>query len=349
MKGTIHLTLGPRVLKTGISVTLALYICTFFKLEPAVFAGVAAIFTIQPSIYRTWKQISDQLKTNTLGAAIALFCIYFLGNSPIITGLVMIIVILISLKMKMESTISLTLVTVLAIMSAPGNQDFLFTLNRFGIILIGMGSAFLVNLFIFPPKYKRNYFEKVQLVFRDMSLLIRTAVSNEMTEKSYRELWDQLEKNMNILEESYRLFNEERANMTKVNPIDGREIVVFKQMLHTLKKGVEIVEVVDEHYFQSKRNQDDNQFFDGELEELIKYHEYLLLKYEGKIKQDDQEYGLSISDDSQLFLENVMAISNSDQGNNLRLVVIGSAIFEYSFQLQRLEELIQLHLRKRHD
>ncbi|AZV43914.1 hypothetical protein BAOM_3305 [Peribacillus asahii] len=49
--------LDPRVIKTGIAVTLALYICSLFNLESAVFAGIAAIFTIQPSIYRTWKHI----------------------------------------------------------------------------------------------------------------------------------------------------------------------------------------------------------------------------------------------------------------------------------------------------
>ena len=114
---------GPRVIKTGIAVTLALYICSIFDLDSAVFAGMAAIFTIQPSIYRTWKQVWNQVETNTLGAIIALLGLYFLGSDPFSIGLVMIIVILISLKLKMANTISLTLVTVLAIMSAPGNED----------------------------------------------------------------------------------------------------------------------------------------------------------------------------------------------------------------------------------
>ena len=36
--------LGPRVIKTGIAVTLALYVCSIFNLESAMLAGVAAIF-----------------------------------------------------------------------------------------------------------------------------------------------------------------------------------------------------------------------------------------------------------------------------------------------------------------
>src|SRR4051812_20342905 len=123
--------LGPRVIKTGIAVTFALYICSVLKLESAVFAGIAAIFTIQPSIYRTWKQVWHQAQTNILGAIFAFLGLYFLGNDPFSIGLVIIILISISLKLKMGETISLTVVTVLAIMSAPGDEDWLFALNRF--------------------------------------------------------------------------------------------------------------------------------------------------------------------------------------------------------------------------
>lgn len=103
------LKVGPRVIKTGIAVTLALYVCSIFNFESAVLAGVAAIFTIQPSIYRTWKHIWNQVQTNILGAIIALIALHFLGNEPFAIGLVMIVVILISIKLKMEDTISLTL------------------------------------------------------------------------------------------------------------------------------------------------------------------------------------------------------------------------------------------------
>lgn len=151
---------GPRVLKTGISVTLALFICSLANLEYSVFAGVAAIFTIQPSIYRTWKQVREQIQANTLGALLALFALYFFGSSPLVIGVVVISVIVICLKLKMEASISLTLVTVLAIMSAPGQEDFLYVLNRFAVILIGIASAFIVNLLILPPKYKENFFQK---------------------------------------------------------------------------------------------------------------------------------------------------------------------------------------------
>ncbi|HLO12583.1 MAG TPA: aromatic acid exporter family protein [Pseudoneobacillus sp.] len=339
------MTLGPRILKTGIAVALSLFICTIFQLEPAVFAGVAAIFTIQPSIYRSWKQVLDQLRTNTLGAAIALFTIYFIGRDPLTIGIVMIIVIMICMKMKMESSISLTLVTVLAIMGAPGQEDFTFAFNRFGIILVGMASAFLVNLFILPPKYKNIYREKVHTVFQNMSLLLRTAISNEMKEKSFQQDSEKLRADIKKLEEIFKILDEEREKMSKLNPQDIRELVVFKQMLKTTQQGSEVLQVIEEHYFQSANEEAENQLFDRQLEELIKYHELILLKYDQKIKKED-ELTENIISDSGLFLEKVMDIYRENRGQKLRLVVIGSSIFEYAFQLKRLDQLIDHHLKK---
>lgn len=335
------MTLGPRVIKTGIAVTVALYICFFFDLEPAIFAGVAAIFAVQPSIYRTWKHVLDQVITNTMGAAIALLVIHFIGNEPIIIGIVMIIVILISLKLKMESAISLTLVTILAVMGAPIHEGLWFAANRFLIILIGIASAFVVNITIFPPKYKKNFVDKSYTVFQNMSLLMRTAISNELTEKSFQEGYTHLKKDLKQLDEYFKILDEERAKMSKLNPQDAREIVVFKQMLKCLQKGEEVIDIIEEHYFQSGTDDKDSVLFDDHIEQLIKCHEYFLLKYEGKIRTDEERDEDKVLVESSLFLSLVMEKYRLDEGEKLRLVVIGAAIFEYAFQLQRLNQLIE--------
>lgn len=332
------MTIGPRILKTGIAVTLALYLCSAFQLEPAIFAALAATLTIQPSIYRTWKQMLDQVLTNTLGAAVALFAITFLGDNPITIGLVIILVISLSLKIKMDNTIPTTLVTVLAIMSAPGNEDFLFTLNRFLIIMVGTGSAMLVNLTILPPKYKEKFLINVQTTFQNMSLLLRTAVSNEMTETSFQEQSKRLKKDIEKLADQFLLFDEERGKLGNVNKMNAREIVVFKQMLKTLQQGEQLLENIEEHYFQSKTSKEENQLFDYHIEQLVNYHEFLLLKYQGKIRE--QEHDDVILNDSGEFFEKVLAIYNHDKEQKLRLMIITSSIVDYTFHLGRLNKLL---------
>ncbi|KIL45290.1 FUSC family protein [Jeotgalibacillus soli] len=339
------MTVGPRILKTGIAVALALYICSLLNFEPAVFAGVAAIFTIQPSIYRTWKQISDQIITNFLGAVVALFAILFLGDSPIIIGLAVILVISLSLRMKMNTGIPLTLVTVLAIMSSPDNESILFTLNRFLIILVGISSGMLVNLLILRPTYKKNYLEKVHGIFHELSLLLRTAVSNEMKEKSFHEHSINLKKDIEKLEEEYKIFDEERGKMSKLNPLDIREIVVFKQMLKTLQQGEQVLENIDEHYFQSKTKEEEDHLFDRHIEQLIQFHEYFLLKYEGKVKVNNIQMEEQLIKEGQEFFEKILEMYSQKKDQNFRIMIIASSIVEYSFHLQRLNELIDQYYR----
>lgn len=336
---------GPRVLKTGISVTLALFICSLVNLEYSVFAGVAAIFTIQPSIYRTWKQVREQIQANTLGALLALFALYFFGASPLVIGVVVISVIVICLKLKMEASISLTLVTVLAIMSAPGQEDFLYVLNRFAVILIGIASAFVVNLLILPPKYKENFFSKVQTVFETMSLLLRTAVSDELTESYYQEKRKEFRNDLQQLEDLYELFDEEREKMAKINPLNVREIVVFKQMLKTIQQAADVLKVIEEHYFQSRTTLAEDQLFDDQIEQLTKWHEYLLLKYEGKIKLKDRFEDDRVTRGTRVFLIQMME-RDSGKIENQRLNVVASAVYEYAFQLQRLDQLVGSYAKK---
>ncbi|MCT2535140.1 aromatic acid exporter family protein [Aquibacillus koreensis] len=343
--GEIHITFGPRILKTGLAVTLSIYICILFGLENFVFAGVAAILAVQPSVYRTWKQLLDQIITNTLGASISSFFIYFFGANPITIGFVITLMIALNIKLKMETTIPLTLVTVLAIMSATGSENFYFALERFVVILIGTCTAIIVNIIIFPPKYKKNFIQDINATFQNMSLLMRTVISNEMKETSYQEIDKKFKKDLSKLEERFKLFEEEREKLGKTKQLNTREIIVFKQMLKVLQEGNQLLDNIDEHYIQSKSLYDESKVFDQQLEDLIKYHEYLLLKYSGKIKEDYNQREGEIVQDKDKFYDQVLEYYQLNKEQKLRNMIIASSIIDYSFHLERLEKLINQYLK----
>ncbi|MBT2755364.1 aromatic acid exporter family protein [Mesobacillus foraminis] len=339
-------TLGPRVLKTGISVTLALYITEWLSLEPPMFAAIAATFTIQPSIYRSWRQVLEQVQANAIGALIALVSIYLFGHNPFIIGLVMVIVILVCLKFNMAGTISLTLVTVVVMMSQPAYTGLLAAADKFLIVLVGMGSAFFVNILISPPNYKKNFFTLEQEALRGISLLLRTAISDELTEKSFQQQWRKVKQDLSRLEDLYKLLDEERENISKIKPLDVREIVVMKQRLECLQLGLKLLDKIEEHFFQSGPTSEEREMFDQYIEKLTMQHEMALLKFEGKIKYDlDPDHDLI--QESSLFLENVVHTNQTEKGLRVRLIVIASALYEYAFQMQRLNDLTEIFLRKK--
>ncbi len=342
--GLYMITLGPRVLKTGIAVALALYITKWLGLSPPVFAAIAATFTVQPSIYRSWKQVLEQFQANLLGAVIAVASIYLFGNNPIVIGLVTMIVIVISLKLKMESSISLTVITVLIMMSSQEFEGIITAANKFLIVLVGMGSAFLVNLTVYPPNFNKHFTDKMDSSFKTLSLLIRTAISNELTEKTFQKQWRELRKDIARLEELYKLLDEEREKISKVKSLDVRELVVFKQMLACLHHGVRLLDIVEDHFFQSRPHKQETNEFDGHLEELIHYHEMILLKYSGKIKEFDVNHMVQ---ESGYFLETIMEDKTIGRSDRLRLTIIGAAIYDYAFQLDRLHDLIEQYQKRK--
>ncbi|MFC4402911.1 FUSC family protein [Gracilibacillus xinjiangensis] len=339
-KGEIPIIFGPRILKTGLAVTISIYICMIFRLENFLFAGVAAILAVQPSIYRTWKQLLDQIITNSLGASIALFFIYFFGVNPISIGFVIALMIGLNIKLKMENTIPLTLVTVLAVMSATGSENFYFALERFLVILIGTCTAIIVNILVFPPNYKKKFIQDVNTTFQNMSLLIRTGISNEMKETSYHEIGETFKKNLKKLEEQFKMFDEESEKFGKTKRLNTSEVVLFKQLLKVLQEGDQLLDNIEEHYFQDRSLKNENKIFDHQLEELIKYHEYLLLKYSGRIKQEHERRDSDILKEKNKFYDQVLEFYHLNKEQQLRHMIIASSIIDYSFHLEKLEKLI---------
>jgi uncharacterized membrane protein YgaE (UPF0421/DUF939 family) len=332
------MTFGARMLKTGIAVTISLYISELLGFTPSVIAAVAAIFAMQPSIYRSWRYFLEQLQTNTLGAVIALIAGMVFSNEPIIIGLVCILVIMICLRINMEEAVGLTLVTVIAVMEASGQWHF--ALNRFLQMLIGISAAFLINVLFFPPKPRVQFVALIQSVFTKMSLLLRTAISDEMREAVSREEKQGLESALQSLTDKYKLYEEEFKKLKRATYSDSRSLVVYKQMLQTLHKGWEVLDTIEEHYFRTCRTPQWDAFFDSQLEQLMKYHEHILLKFEQKLKTESSEMDL-LEEQNDQFLQTFMSQYTESGESMFRLSIVAAAIYDYGLQAIRLDKLVE--------
>lgn len=337
--------MGARVLKTGIAVTLALYASLLLKQSTPVIAAVAAIFAMQPSIYRSWRYFLEQIQSNTLGAALALLAGMVFSNEPIAVGIVCVLVIVLCLKLNMEETIGLTLVTVIAVMEASGQWDY--ALGRFLQIIIGIASAFLINILFIPPNPKVQFMNQIDSVFNRMSLLLRTVISDEMKETAFREEKQALEDGIKSISEKYKLFEEETKKLKRAKYRRSREIVVYKQLLHTLHKGLEVLESIEGHYFQSTPSAELDHAFDKHLELLIKGHEHVLLKFEDKMKPNaDEIEHLDLANEQ--FLHQMMSLLAQEEEGTRRLTIVVAACYEYGFQIVRLDRLAG-HVEKEQD
>ncbi|MCA1294285.1 aromatic acid exporter family protein [Paenibacillus sp. alder61] len=331
------MTFGARMLKTGLAVTLALYVVSWLNLSSPVIAAVASIFAMQPTIYRSWRYLLDQLQTNTLGAVLAMLGGMLFSNEPIAVGLVCILVIMICLKLNMGETIGITLVTVVSVMEASGQWEF--ALNRFALSLIGIVSAFVINVLVMPPKPKVQYLNQIQETFHQLSLLLRTAVSDEMKETVFRSEKRKLEDKINSLNDKFKLMEEDQKKLKTPKFSDSRQLVVYKQMLKALRKGYGVLDAVEQHYFQAVvRTPEMNREFDQQLEKLIKFHEHIMLKFDDKLKPNNRE-AEEFERENDEFLRRMLDRYASERVGVLRLSIVSAEMYEYGHQLERLNRL----------
>ena len=329
------------MLKTGLAVVLAIYLSELFGFGTPIIAAVAAIFTIQPSIYRSWQQVHDHVQSNIIGAAFALGAAYALGVTPISVGLVCVAVILLNIRLKTTSAIGLTLVTVVAVMDAHAD-GWRYALERFLMVLTGIISAFLVNVLVLPPRPKQQFREQVHEAYNILSLLLRTAVSNEIREKVFREEHERLEQIFRRLDDQYTLFKEERVFRASSRRRHARQLLISRQMIRTLRAGTALLDAVEEHFYSTPGAAEWAERFDRRIEAMTKCHEQLLLKWEGKIKP-----GAVIRPDAVDDLAKELNVWLGEQpAERRRLMFVASALFEYAWHLDRLAGLLNRMMRR---
>lgn len=154
--------IGARIIKTGVAVTITMFICNMLNLEPAFFGAVSAIVNMQPSILLTIETAKDQIKLHVLGVSIGLICGYTLGSNPIIMGLVTILIIYLHIKINFKSSITMGIIAALFVLNSSADQFLPHAFMRTAVIFVGLGVAMLINIALFPPRYQRQIKEQLK-------------------------------------------------------------------------------------------------------------------------------------------------------------------------------------------
>lgn len=346
--------LGARIIKTGVAIVLALFVAELFNLPQTVFAGIAAIFAIQPSIYRSYLKIVEQIQGNIIGAVVAITFVLIFGHQLVVIGLAAIIIILIMNKLKLEASISMALVMMIAIMEIRGDEFLIYALLRFSTILTGVLAAFLVNLLFMPPKYETKLFQSIHQVqdeiIRWTRLAGRQASEHLATKKSLKNLKERLVQ----VEQTYLFFKDERSYFKKSSRSKARKLVIYRQMIVTSKRSYEVLQRL--HKYENELIDLPEQFrmmVQERLDALLTYHEQLHLKFVGKLKAESDN--TESSDDyvqrhevMEIFVKEIALTKEEEEFSAYHLLHILSAILNYEEQLEHLDRLI-VSLQKHHE
>lgn len=333
------LTIGARVLKTGVAVAVALWTGKLIGLEAPLLAGVAAIFTIQPSIYRSWLQVLEQLQSNVMGAAAALAAAWLLGTSPVIVGLVCILVIALCIRLKMEESIGLALVTVVVLMES-SDLGLMVALERLAALGTGVVTALAVNVAVAPPRHRPRFVRQVREAQELLARLLRASVMHELRETVYRAERKRLQDAILKLEKSFQLLAEERVWRKRVRARRARLLAVYRSMLAALEKGAALLEATDRHPVAAPSEGKPESLAARQIEVLSGYHEYLMWKWEGKTRPGTS--AAAPPEEAAAALVDFFSRTTEGQppAERARLIALASALFAYEEQLRRLDRLM---------
>ncbi|HJH11015.1 MAG TPA: aromatic acid exporter family protein [Metalysinibacillus jejuensis] len=340
--------LGARVLKTGVAIVFALFLAELFNLPSPIFAGIAAIFAIQPSIYRSYLTIIEQMQANLIGATIAVIFSLVFGHQIVAIGIAVILTISLMLKFGLEKSLSLALVTVVAIMEVQSDDFLIFALIRFATILVGVLAAFVVNLIFIPPRYETKLFKKIYFLQDDIIRWTRLAIRQASEHTSTKAALAKFKERMNRVETFYGFYKEERSYFKHKKYVKARKLVVYRQMITTSKKSLELLQRLHKH--ENEIAQLPEQFhlmIQERLDFLLTYHEQLLLKYTGKLKPEHSEWYektdyIQRTELMDIFIKQISIAYEEEETefSSYHLLYILSRILDYEENLEHLDTLI---------
>lgn len=154
--------IGHRVLKTGLAVTLSVWLIRLAGQPYEVFAAVSAVSAIAPSRRQSWRAASAALLANLLGAAIGTLALVAAGPHPLTIGAAVIVLIQLCLKLGLQAAVSSALVVSLFIMGPHRDPLLVYTLWRTAAIGIGFAVGLLVNRLVLPRNHEPDVYRALE-------------------------------------------------------------------------------------------------------------------------------------------------------------------------------------------
>lgn len=232
--------IGYRTIKTAVGVPISIMIAQLFGITNAVSAGILTILCIQPSRKRSFRTAWQRFSACIIGTVFSVVLFELLGYSPWVLSLLFILFIPTCVFFDITPGIATSSVIIFNMYSATGlNVDFLF--DQFLLIIIGIGTALLLNLYM--PSLDKQIKEKQRVLeqnFRIILFEIALYIRDE------NKTWDgkELIEVDQLLEESLDLVERDKENHFLRNNhlyfdyfrMRSRQFEVLQQMLPLVAK-----------------------------------------------------------------------------------------------------------------
>lgn len=190
MRRIMQLSIGSRIVKTGLAVLITSYICKWLGVSPQL-AVITAIVTIEPTVSESIRKGIIRLPASTIGAALAVLSTALWGESAVTYAVVTVLTIFICMRLRLNEGVLVATLTAVAMIPTIEGNLFLIFLTRLGNTLIGLTVSTIINFVILPPKYTPLMKKGIEPNFKLASTVLEKTIfhfiDKEFEEKEKRE------------------------------------------------------------------------------------------------------------------------------------------------------------------
>lgn len=165
--------MGIRTLKTAIATVAAVYLAMLLTLQYPMSAGLLAILGVESTIRKGIVTSLVRIGASVLGLAIATIMLVVFGFHLLVLAAFILIAIPVLLRLKLQNGLATCCVAVFHVFSI-GDATIPIVLNEIGLLLVGLGTATIVNIVYMPDTERKLKMgrERVEHLFSAIFLQI---------------------------------------------------------------------------------------------------------------------------------------------------------------------------------
>ncbi|WP_084748567.1 aromatic acid exporter family protein [Clostridium mediterraneense] len=165
--------------KMALSATIALIICNFLNIQYGTVSAVIAILSIQSTKRKALLVSKNRILAGVIALILSFVLYKYLGNSPVIFGVFLLIYIPITSKFKIEEGMVPAVVLSNHLLVAD-KLDLNLMINELLIMIIGVFVAFIANLFM--PSFDQKYDEDKLYIESELKTIVAKIGNNLLTQ-----------------------------------------------------------------------------------------------------------------------------------------------------------------------
>ncbi|MCI3924677.1 aromatic acid exporter family protein [Paenibacillus sp. TRM 82003] len=150
-----RLGIGKRIAKTGAAVFLTSLVCDWLG-WPSIFAVIAAIVTIEPTISASIRKSRIRLPSAAIGAFFAMLFDFWLGPQPLTYTLSALATIYVIQLLRWNDSLLVATLTAVNMITYTDNHFLGDFFIRLGTTTVGLFMSASINFLLFPPSYKAD-------------------------------------------------------------------------------------------------------------------------------------------------------------------------------------------------